>query len=416
MHTFAKKPNVGQPAAGSRIFRPTRPAQKPWVNALHRATTTDASPRQTEANTAATKAAHAPASAGLPTELKLGMPGDAHEQEADRVVERVMRMPEPSMQPKATAGISGHAMGPVARMQPKSTHAGESGGATAPPIAPNALRSTGQPLDPATRAFMEPRFGQDFGQVRVHADTNAAASAAAIGARAYTVGSKIVFGTGEYAPGTDIGRRLLSHELAHVVQQSRIGPALQPKLKFTGEGTPRVITLLNSGLQNYSVSMDASGAVSIKKTTKDKKPGAQEQALADRLTKIINDPKEVMISVSVSSKTLGGTFRTKNIDIADLEVAGVATLIHEIEEQYQGQVKGLPIGSETTGAHYEGIKAESEVMGANRGPQKTISGNYNPDKSVDAIIEIPYTYPDGKVKIKVMKVIKSNIISFDWKK
>lgn len=87
--------------------------------------------------------------------------------------------------------------------------------------------SSGQALDAATRDFMESRFGYDFGQVRVHADAGAAQSAGAVNALAYTVGQNLVFGAGQYAPQTVEGRRLLAHELTHVVQQSggaRPGP------------------------------------------------------------------------------------------------------------------------------------------------------------------------------------------------
>ncbi|PZV06767.1 MAG: hypothetical protein DCF32_09060 [Leptolyngbya sp.] len=92
--------------------------------------------------------------------------------------------------------------------------------ATAPPVVHEVLRSPGQPLDPATRAFMEPRFGRDFRQVRVHSDTAAERSARDVDAHAYTVGHNMVFGAGQFAPGTHEGRRLLAHELTHVVQQS----------------------------------------------------------------------------------------------------------------------------------------------------------------------------------------------------
>jgi hypothetical protein len=90
---------------------------------------------------------------------------------------------------------------------------------TAPASVDAALRSPGQPLDPATRALMESRFGHSFGQVRVHSDAAAAASARDVGAFAYTWGHDVVFGAGSYAPGTRQGRALLAHELAHVVQQ-----------------------------------------------------------------------------------------------------------------------------------------------------------------------------------------------------
>ncbi|WHZ15366.1 MAG: hypothetical protein OJF52_002210 [Nitrospira sp.] len=82
------------------------------------------------------------------------------------------------------------------------------------------LRSPGRPLDRSTLAFMESRFGCDFSQVRVHTDAKAAESARTVEASAYTVGNDVVFGAGHYAPGTSAGRRLLSHELAHVVQQN----------------------------------------------------------------------------------------------------------------------------------------------------------------------------------------------------
>jgi hypothetical protein len=93
------------------------------------------------------------------------------------------------------------------------------GDVVAPPIVYEVLRSAGQPLDPNTRAFLEPRFGYDFSHVRVHTDAQAAKSAQAVGALAYTVGRDIVFGAGQYSPGVSGGQRLLAHELAHVVQQ-----------------------------------------------------------------------------------------------------------------------------------------------------------------------------------------------------
>ena len=83
-----------------------------------------------------------------------------------------------------------------------------------------SLRGGGQPLSTPVRDFFEPRFGHDFTQVRVHADTRAAASARAVNARAFTVGRDIVFGAGYYTPETNEGRRLLAHELTHVVQQA----------------------------------------------------------------------------------------------------------------------------------------------------------------------------------------------------
>jgi hypothetical protein len=92
-------------------------------------------------------------------------------------------------------------------------------GLAAPASVDGVLASPGAPLDRETRAFFEPRFGRDLASVRVHADARASLSARELGARAYTVGSDIVFATGAYAPSTGAGRRLVAHELAHVVQQ-----------------------------------------------------------------------------------------------------------------------------------------------------------------------------------------------------
>jgi hypothetical protein len=88
-----------------------------------------------------------------------------------------------------------------------------------PSIVNDVLSSPGQPLDSTTRIFMEDRFGYDFSEVRVHTGSAAEQSAQDVNAHAYTVGHNVVFGAGQFAPGTHAGRRLLAHELAHVVQK-----------------------------------------------------------------------------------------------------------------------------------------------------------------------------------------------------
>jgi len=106
------------------------------------------------------------------------------------------------------------------------------------------IRLPGQPLEAATRAYFEPRFGQDFRDVRVHSNDGAAVSAREVNARAYTVGSDIVFGAGEFAPTTQTGRGLLAHELAHTVQQRNASDtahlsvesrAVEPSAEAAGE-------------------------------------------------------------------------------------------------------------------------------------------------------------------------------------
>src|SRR6185295_14631809 len=93
------------------------------------------------------------------------------------------------------------------------------GASTAPPAVYNVLAGAGSPLAPALRWDMEQRFGHDFSHVRVHSGPAAERSARDVNANAYTVGRDIVFGAHQFAPGTHEGRRLLAHELTHVVQQ-----------------------------------------------------------------------------------------------------------------------------------------------------------------------------------------------------
>jgi len=107
-----------------------------------------------------------------------------------------------------------------------------------PPIVYEVLRSPGQPLNPATRAFMEPRFGHDFSSVRVHASERAARSAHVVNALAYTVGRDVVFGTGQYVPASHAGARLLAHELAHVVQQDASDP-IASDLELASDSSPQ---------------------------------------------------------------------------------------------------------------------------------------------------------------------------------
>ena len=117
---------------------------------------------------------------------------------------------------------------------PFSTRAGgtqDQGGV--PAIVHEVLRSSGQPLDATTRTYMEPRFGHDFSQVRVHANAQAAKSARSVNALAYTVGNDVVFADGQYAASIRAGHRLLAHELTHVVQQNGVNSGRQMPGKLT---------------------------------------------------------------------------------------------------------------------------------------------------------------------------------------
>jgi hypothetical protein len=154
----------------------------------------------------------------IQAKLKVGAVNDPLEREADRVAEQVMRMPAPtSAPPQVSRKCDACEEEEKLKRKPTGPHAATG---EAPAIVHDVLRSPGQPLDAATRAHFEPRFGHDFSRVRVHTGTSAEQSAREVNAQAYTVGHNIVFDAGRLAPGTHEGRRLIAHELAHVVQQT----------------------------------------------------------------------------------------------------------------------------------------------------------------------------------------------------
>jgi|GEM_PF-4686106 len=185
----------------------------------------------------------------IQAKLAISQPGDALEQEADRIAEKVMAMPlSPPPQERA----------PLTQLQRSSAQAMSS---PVPSIVGEVLRSPGAPLDGATRAFNEPRFGHDFSQVRVHADERAAESAQVLNAKAYTVGLHVVFGERQFAPETMSGRRLMTHELTHVVQQAKslqrfliqreISPVVSATNQQSGEFIQDAIRFLNQAANHY---------------------------------------------------------------------------------------------------------------------------------------------------------------------
>lgn len=164
---------------------------------------------------------------GLQAKLTIGAPSDVYEQEADRVAEQVMRMPDTQRVPPDTSTIDDLSLQrkcAACSEEEEMLQTKRHGSATSESLSAgnsvySVLRSSGQPLDMQTRAFMEPRFGRDFGDVHVHDNGRADEASASVNARAFTVGSNIVFRKGEFSPNTSDGRKLLAHELTHVVQQ-----------------------------------------------------------------------------------------------------------------------------------------------------------------------------------------------------
>lgn len=214
------------------------------------------------------------------TKLRIGAPGDRYEREADRVADQVMRMPDRPAQRRdsnANAGDELVQAKPLAdgisplvqrqeaeeeeeevqmqraapsmearvqrqeveddeeEVQMKPAAGGAAGRSGSLEAGLRGVQGGGQPLPASLRSFFEPRFGRDFGAVRLQTDGTAAQTAQALNAQAFTLGNRIAFGAGHYAPDSDQGRRLLAHELTHVVQQ---GHAPRPAAGAGANVTP----------------------------------------------------------------------------------------------------------------------------------------------------------------------------------
>jgi hypothetical protein len=236
VRTFAQKQGQTQQSASfnPRRSSPAAPAASRQIHSvlhLQCAIGNQAAQRRVQANseglevgsgtTATTGSGHdfsrIPVYANAPVKIhakqKVRTSGDVHEQEADRVVDQVLRMPR-AEQPGQLHSLD----------LTKDSQTNRAREAVASPVVDEVLASPGQPLDATARTFFERRFGHHFSDVRVHTDAAAQASAALEGALAYTTGRDLVFGAGQYQPQTMAGRWLIGHELAHVIQQRGSAP------------------------------------------------------------------------------------------------------------------------------------------------------------------------------------------------
>jgi hypothetical protein len=224
----------------------------------------------------------APLPGAIQAKLTVGATNDPLETEADHVADRVMRMPDSALsvprrdnsgviRRKCACEDSGHPCASCSAEKKDKLMRSASGTATrgqAPPVVHDVLRSPGRPLDAGARGFFEPRFRRDFANVRIHDDLRAARSAREVGALAYTVGQHVVVDAARYRAETAEGRRLLAHELTHVIQQHGAScPSLQRACRSAAQ-----CAVTNSGSsQNFGSTVEAeseaiavaSGGVSI---------------------------------------------------------------------------------------------------------------------------------------------------------
>lgn len=194
---------------------------------------------------------------GAQPKLRIGSPDDVYEREADRIANAMLSAPTPNVQRCAACAT---------RDEDKVVHRTPSGSGSATAAADAAVNDFGpsRGLDSNLRAYFEPRLGQRLDSVRVHTGSRAASAADAVAARAFTLRNHVVFGAGEYAPHTHHGRRLLAHELVHVIQQQSAGePLVQREMVFaSGYARPfksdwaEVACVLSSRCTWYPASID----------------------------------------------------------------------------------------------------------------------------------------------------------------
>jgi len=290
-----------------------------------------------------------------------------------------------------------------------------------PSVVHEVLRSPGQPLDAATRAFMEPRFHRDFSQVRVHVDSRAADSARSVSAMAYTVGQNIVFGGGSPGMLTSEGRSLMAHELAHTVQQGFHG-AVVGKLSLESsnsasemeaanvadaveknEPTPKVSKMTGGPVVQRSILGGAAGGgvgaaggaalgfllggpiaavlggiaglvggalVGDRLTGRRRSLSASDIAYAKQIFRDTIDYTKITITrdslLSLGApKTIGNTIHLKSDwggdqfkgDTMELTELGLQTLIHEMGHVWQYQNGGLAYIPESLWAQFKGAFA-----------------------------------------------------------
>lgn len=305
---------------------------------------------------------------GLQRKLAIGSSHDPLEREADRVAAQVMAAPaHPAV---------GHTLPRIQRYSGPIIE----GSDTAPASVDRVLASPGRPLEPALQQDMGQRFGYDFSQVRVHTGAAAARSAQEVDASAYTVGRNIAFNAGRFRPSTPEGKRLLAHELAHVVQQSgtQISPTSQsirttrlPPISYSNEG----VILRRQSLRERATQLVERVERAIDPRTR--------QFISDLIASVRESPQHVGEFItgdlwesirqhwpSILGVTLGLLAIQGVIGALGVAPTGVTQIIAAILEVIVLAVLGYFVGVELVGVAEEGIRWWTAAREANGDAQK----------------------------------------------
>lgn len=295
----------------------------------------------------------------LQAKLEVSHPGDQYEQEADRVADTVMRMPAPPASPMEfskipvfSGGIYRKCSGGKECPREKDEKKGlvqlkveqAPSGTGSVPDSPVGDLGPGRTLDRATRGFMEARFGHEFGNVRIHTSERAASAARALNAKAFTVGNDVVFGAGQYAPDSLEGKRLISHELAHVIQQkaggdSRVQRQSQPTfpksgMRLIGPDADRLVTILGQ-CGGMSLQRDKNDLVTVKSEGSEK--SAESPASRAAIKGFISSAAGVVIDAD--SSALGAGVGVYSYDYPGYQIIDVNNVLAMAGAS--GEKKGL---------------------------------------------------------------------------
>jgi len=339
-----------------------------------------------------------PLPGAIQPQLAVGPVDDPLEREADSVAEQVMRMPAPEVSaaaaPPQVSRKCAECEGEE-KLQKKPSGPAEAAAGEARAIVHQVLRSPGQPLDEATRAYFEPRFGHDFSAVRVHTGAQAAASAQALNANAYAHGRDIVFDANAYDPDTTIGRRLIAHELTHVLQQD--GAAAReraqrddkdkgkapsfPKqgVKIVGKDADALVTIL-ADCTGLGLKLDKDQMLTVTSKAEKKGAGISPSARAQILAMTEKPARGIIVDTGSAAPFVGEFSHDfpgfQQLDIGDVKALAVAggeaggatacdLVVHEVSEAFigrgiaiEGKVKGKDIYEK---AHAQALVIEAKV-------------------------------------------------------
>lgn len=268
--------------------------------------------------------------------LEVGAEDDPLEREAEAAAEKVM------------GGRGGdddtRGLNPATHAVQRLSNAGAAAGVEAPPSAVSAInrlrQSGGRPLAPELRAFYEQRMGEDFGAVRVHTGPAASGVAEELGAKALTVGKDVVFGEGHYRPGTSEGKRLIAHELSHVVQQTAVAGVTQRSVvqrdpaeekESIPPGSKRVVKTKSGGALLLRVRPDPS------QTLADGTPNSVGNITSGTTVEIIAKNQFGWYTVKAVVGIDGGV-RRESTGFVNIQYLFVANAVSTAQEPVDGQV------------------------------------------------------------------------------